>query len=339
MQVKKILTALSVISCLLSLQSCLPEDEYDISPEANFNALWRIMDERYCYFPYKNIDWNEIYSTYSRRIQPDMSNEALFDILGKMLNELQDGHVNLYSSFNVSRYWKWYLDYPDNFDEKIQRNYLQDDYYIASSIKYKMLDDNIGYLYYSSFSNVIGEGNLDYILNSFSGCKGIIIDVRNNSGGLLSNVDIFASRFTEEKVLVGYSSYKTGKGHDDFSKPIPKYIDPAQRIRFQKPVVVLTNRQCYSATNEFINVMRYLPKVTILGDRTGGGGGLPFSSELPNGWSVRFSACPNYDADMNDIEFGIDPDVFVNMTNEDSEKGLDTIIEEARKLIELKMEN
>lgn len=323
-----------MVILLSSLPSCLPEDESDSSPEANFNALWQIMDEHYCYFLYKGIDWNNIYTAYSKHIQPGMSNEALFDILGKMLNELQDGHVNLYSPFNVSRYWKWYLDYPDNFDEKIQRNYLQDDYYIASSMKYKMLDDNIGYLYYGSFSNSIGDGNLDYIINSFSGCKGMIIDVRNNSGGLLSNVDIFASRFTEEKTHVGYSSYKTGKGHNDFSKPTPKYIEPAQRLRYQKPVVVLTNRQCYSATNEFVNAMRYLPKVTILGDKTGGGGGLPFSSELPNGWSVRFSACPNYDVEMNDTEFGIDPDKFVNMTDEDSDKGLDTIIEEARKLID-----
>jgi C-terminal processing protease CtpA/Prc len=68
-----------------------------------------------------------------------------------------------------------------------------------------------------------------------------------------------------------------------------------------------------------------------MGDRTGGGGGFPFSSELPNGWAVRFSASPSFSPDMTDIEQGIDPDVWVSMTQEDMNNGLDTLIEEARR--------
>ncbi|MCD7971437.1 MAG: S41 family peptidase [Candidatus Azobacteroides sp.] len=329
----KYFTKLILSFSVINLFSCLPSDDFDTTPQVNFDVLWQILDEHYCYFGYKNIDWDNIYQQYSPRISAGMSEEALFDVLGKMLAELKDGHVNLISPFNLARYWKWYEDYPDNFDEKIQRNYLEDDYLLASSIKYKVLDDNIGYMYYGSFSNTIGTGNLDRIITKFSVCRGIIIDVRNNSGGQLTNVEILASRFLNEKTLVGYSRYKTGKGHNDFSNPKEKYIEPADRIRFQKPVVVLTNRQCYSATNEFVNAMKQFPNVTIMGDMTGGGGGLPFSSEIPNGWGVRFSACPNYDPEMNDIEFGIEPDIYVNMEEEDMKKGMDTIIEEARNLI------
>lgn len=97
--------------------------------------------------------------------------------------------------------------------------------------------------------------------------------------------------------------------------------------------MVLTNRHAYSATNDFVNSMRYLPLVTTVGDQTGGGSGMPFSSELPNGWSVRYSASPHFDAEMNQIEFGIEPDVTVNMEKNDEDKGIDTIIETARKLI------
>ena len=80
--------------------------------------------------------------------------------------------------------------------------------------------------------------------------------------------------------------------------------------------------------------MRTLPLVTIIGDRTGGGSGLPFSSELPNGWSVRFSACPSFDTEMRHTEFGIEPDIRVEMNDEDRAKGLDTIIETARNLLQ-----
>ena len=79
--------------------------------------------------------------------------------------------------------------------------------------------------------------------------------------------------------------------------------------------------------------MRLLPHVTIMGDRTGGGSGLPFSSELPNGWSVRFSASPQLSAEMEQIEFGIDPDVKLDMTDEDEDQGRDTLIEAARALL------
>jgi len=76
-----------------------------------------------------------------------------------------------------------------------------------------------------------------------------------------------------------------------------------------------------------------VPNVRIVGDRTGGGAGLPFSAELPNGWLIRFSACPMYDKNKQMTEFGIDPDYKVNLTSEDFHRGKDTIIEFARHLV------
>lgn len=327
---------ISAIICLFLVtffSSCFPEDEYNNSKRGNFELLWKTLDEKYCFFEYKNIDWNDVYTQYSDRISESMSNDAFFDVMAEMLAELQDGHVNLVATHNMARYWKWFEDYPENFDEKIQKKYLGTDYSIASGLKYKILEDNVGYIYYGSFSSGVGDGNLDQILNRMSICNGIIIDIRNNGGGLLSNVDKIASRFFNDKTLVGYIMHKTGKGHDDFSKPYPRYVEPSGRIRYQKQVVVLTNRKCYSSSNDFVNAMTYAPKVTIMGDRTGGGSGLPFSSELPNGWSVRFSSSPLVNANKEHIEFGIEPDIEVSMTQSDMEKGIDTIIEAARTLI------
>ena len=79
--------------------------------------------------------------------------------------------------------------------------------------------------------------------------------------------------------------------------------------------------------------MRQCPQVTVVGDRTGGGSGLPFSSELPSGWSVRFSACPMFDSEMNQIEFGIAPDLYCSLTEYDVQRGVDTLIETAREII------
>jgi C-terminal processing protease CtpA/Prc len=79
--------------------------------------------------------------------------------------------------------------------------------------------------------------------------------------------------------------------------------------------------------------MKYAPNVTVIGDKTGGGSGLPFSSELPNGWSVRFSASPMFNAEKEHIEFGVEPDFQVDMLQADKDKMRDTIIEAAREII------
>lgn len=320
------------LTILPLFSSCKDTDEYTTDARENFETLWKILDENYCFFSYKEVDWNEVYDRYSVQIADTMNQYALFDVLADMLAELKDGHTNLYSSFDVVRYWDWYQDYPPNFYEELNEKYLGKDYKIAGGLEYrKMADDQIGYVRYSSFSSGISEANLDYMFYYFKDCKGLIIDIRNNGGGALNYSERFASRFIEETTLVGYMQYKTGKGHDDFSEPYPIELEPSAYIRWLRPTVVLTNRHCYSAANDFVQKMCAFPQVTIMGDRTGGGSGFPFTSELPNGWTVRFSACPMLDENKQLTEFGIDPDIPAAITDEDLGNGIDTILEEALK--------
>ena len=319
--------------CLSLFIGCVDEEEQPDTPEGNFEALWKIMDEHYCFFDYKNVDWNSVYNIYKVRARGEISREQLFEVLTDMLSELRDGHVNLYSAFDYGRYWRWHEDYPTNFSDTLQRRYLGTDYRIAAGMKYKILDDNIGYVYYESFSDAIGEGNLDEVIQHFMFCQGMIVDIRGNGGGTVTNVDKIAARFCNEKTLVGYSQHKTGKGHNDFSDLEPIYIEPSSNLRWQKPVVLLTNREVFSAANEFTQYMRCMPQVIQVGDQTGGGSGMPFTATLPNGWTVRFSACPNYDRDRNQTEFGIAPDYNVAITDADFLRGKDTIIEFARNLL------
>jgi C-terminal processing protease CtpA/Prc len=166
-----------------------------------------------------------------------------------------------------------------------------------------------------------------------SKCKGLVLDIRNNGGGMLTSAEQLASHFTEKKMHCGYIKHKTGKGHDDFSSPEPLYLEPGNGAIWLKPVVLLTNRGVYSSANHFVMLMRSLPHVLVLGDKTGGGSGMPLNSTLPNGWGVRFSACPILDSGMNDTEFGIAPDTTVHITSDDWNSGRDTMIESACGLI------
>ncbi len=317
----------------LALASCVSEEEYDDTPQGNFEALWRIMDEHYCFFKEKGIDWDSIHAVYQPQFNYGMSESQQLEVLGNMLAELRDGHVNLFASFDYSRYWGFHENYPKNYSDSLVRAYLGTDYRISSGMRYRILDDNIGYLRVPTFENTFGAGNLDEILLYFQPCLGLIIDLRDNGGGMLTSAETLAARFTNEETLVGYMRHKTGKGHDDFSSLEKQTLKPGKGIRWQKPVVVLVNRSVFSAANEFVKYMRHFPKVIVVGDRTGGGAGLPFSSELPNGWSIRFSACPIYDTDMRSTEDGMDPDVSVGLSSSDISRGTDSMIEKAREII------
>jgi len=318
-----------------SFTSCVDEEAWSDTPQGNLEALWQIIDEHYCFFDYKQrtigLDWDRVHAKYSQRVNPDMTSAQLFEVLTDMLAELKDGHVNLGASHDYGRYWSWYENYPANFSDSLCRRYMGTDYKIASGLRYRILDDQVGYVRYESFSSAIGNGNLDEVLLYLAPCRGLIIDIRENGGGDLTNAEKLAARFTNERVLVGYMQHKSGKGRYDFSALEPQYLEPAAFVRWQKPVVVLTNRHVYSAANAFTMYMKVLPQVTLVGDWTGGGAGMPFSSSLPNGWTVRFSAVPMYDADKQCTEFGIAPDVLLQQSDEDFLKGQDTLIEYARK--------
>lgn len=318
--------------------SCVKEELPSAdTPRDNLEALWQIIDQRYCFFDYKRqelgVDWDEVHSRYAARVNDNMTRLQLFEVCCEMLAELHDGHVNLGASFDVGRNWSYWEDYPEQYYDSIARSYLGHDYGIASGLRYKVLDDNIAYVRCESFSDGIGDGNISSMLSLLAPCNGMIIDLRNNGGGELTNAERLASHFTNERRLVGYVCHKRGTGHNDFSPLEALYLDPAKGIRWQKPVVLITNRQVFSAANDFVKMMHCIPNVTLLGDRTGGGSGMPFTQEIPCGWSVRYSAVVFLDRNKQHIEFGIQPDVPVSMDMADVARHRDTLIEQARAVI------
>lgn len=327
-----------IIIAMILIAGCHPVESWDNNPKGNFEALWTILDEHYCFFKEKSVDWNEVHDRYAAKVSNNMTPQELFDVCADMLNELRDGHTNLIASFNTSYYRKWWSDYPQNYSARlIEEHYLNFNYRTVGGIDYAILPENIGYMRYGSFANPIGEGNLDYILAYFNVCAGLIIDVRDNGGGMLTNVETIVRRFITERMLAGYISHKTGPGHDAFSTPYAYYYDPAEkgRIMWGKPVVVLASRGTFSAANNFVSVMKSIPGVKIVGAVTGGGSGMPYNSEIPNGWGVRFSACSMLDPEGVSTENGVEPSegCAVDMDPQQALEGHDTILDFAIALL------
>ena len=323
------------IFVLIACWGCKVESELDYpnTPQGNIEALWNMIDTKYCFIDEKCPTWSELLPEYLEKANKIVADDefALFDLCCELLDTLNDGHVNIFTSFEYYICRKWFEKYPKNYNWDIIKEKYLTDYKSISSMQYDIIHDSIGYISYSSFSDNFSHTNIYYILTYFADCKAIILDVRNNGGGALTNAEKLASIFTDEDVHVGYIQHKTGKNHNDFSELSEMYIKKdVSKNKWKRPVIVLCNRHSYSATNYFINACRYLKNVRTIGGKSGGGGGIPMSYEMPNGWLVRFSSVRMLDVEKKSIEDGIMPDEAVDCVNE----GKDDILEKAIEIIE-----
>lgn len=321
-----IIAGLSLIACEKAI---FEEDLASTNPKENFEYLWNECNEKYSYFDVKNIDWNSIKSKYAAKIYDGMSQDSLFKVLGGMLTELKDDHTNLISNFNISTFRVDYLG-QDNFDWRIiEDNYLSRDYYISGPFSHNYLDNKkIGYIRFPSFPGTVDPNNLDFVLERYKNTKGLILDLRENGGGAVTDIFAILSRFVESKTLVNYSRIKTGPGHNEFSDAKPVYVSPYKGIRYKNKVVVLVDRGTYSAGSFFSLATKALPNMILIGDTTGGGLGLPNGGQLPNGWTYRFSITQALTLEKSpDYENGVPPDIKVLFDWNDLTK--DEILEQA----------
>lgn len=305
---------------LILLVGCMPSTPEVTDYEENFEALWRIIDERYCFLAEKPIDWDIVHAEYAKAIQKTkLDDYSFFALMASMLNLLKDGHVNLIAPFNTSRYGVWEGQDPTMGLNIYARNKalggggLQ----ISGGMAYGVFNAEpesvrFGYIQYGSFSSTLG--NMRLILSYFSAhqVEGIILDLRANGGGSLQNSNELLTYFFKEKTLVGYTSHKLGPARGHFSDLRALYVVPDEKVTWtEKPLIVIQDRGCYSATNDFLYKIVLADNVTTVGIKSGGGAGLPATQELPNGWRVRYSAVKNYDHNKQYVEDGIEPDIKV----------------------------
>ena len=333
---KKTIIYILLIFILPSCEKVLMEKEPTNDPVTNFEYLWNTANEKYSFFEYKGIDWNYVYDIYRPQINNGMSDYQLFTVLKNMMNELYDGHVNLTAPFDISRY-QFKYNSPENFNFRLlQDNYIGWDYRITGSLINTTIERDehqIGYIYYGSFSNTVQSADIDFAIAALWHTDGIILDMRSNGGGSVNNIYRIGSRFADQERFIYSSSIKNGPGYDDFGESSDITMKPIGSYRYTKPVMLLTNRGCYSATSFFTLAMKAFPHVVQVGDTTGGGLGSPAGFELPNGWSYRVSVSRTLSPDGVNFENGIPPDVPVWNDPQNEANGVDDIMETAIGLI------
>lgn len=320
---------------ILSMQSCddsILGDAPGSTPIELFDQVWTDFDVTYSHFPLKTVDWDSVYSAYRPRINNRMTDSKLFDQIGSMLNTLEDGHVDLFGMGRRTSYMGWFTGHPKNYyPEIINERYLASKSE-TTAFTYGILGTgDYGYIYIKTFGGDRGDfETFGDILSQLNDREGLVIDVRNNGGGSTNNSETIIRYFADSDPVFSFVRYKNGPGHNDFTDWKAQRLNPGESPVYLKPVVVLTNRRCYSTTESFILSMRVLPNVTVAGDTTGGGAGNPIFRELANGWTYRVPRWQQVTVDRRQYEgIGLFPDIPAWITPVDSANGRDAILEAA----------
>jgi len=316
-----------VILYLLLSGSC---SDFIVKPnESNenvedFNVAWQIIDDVYPFFKFKNINWDSLYPVYQAKAEAALGDE-IFTVLLEMIFELKDAHMGMKTKGNVIPV---YYQSPratrdrDSYSPYVVRKYFNKELKITSNktINYGFITDDIGYIRIASFDKDTYEiyDAISYFLNT----KGLIIDVRDNSGGSSDYADDVISRFIDKNKVSPLSFRKN-------MQPSSYSIRP-QNPFYGKPVVVLMNGGTFSSAEGFCKIMENISTVTMIGDTTAGGSANPQWYSLPSGTQIRVSTTCYLKYDGKPVEWnGIFPDIRVVQTKADIGAGNDKQLEYA----------
>jgi C-terminal processing protease CtpA/Prc len=112
--------------------------------------------------------------------------------------------------------------------------------------------------------------------------------------------------------------------------PLARTVAPRGGWQFTRPVVVISGRGGFSATETFVAAMRTLPQVTVIGDTTGGASGNPATFALGNGWQFTVPRWFEYGPDKQPIEWrGVAPHITIAWEPSAYDKTRDPLIDAA----------
>ena len=189
------------------------------------------------------------------------------------------------------------------------------------SVKSRMLKDDIGYIKLTQFQEMTAE-DLTKALKSLKdkGMRSIVLDLRNDPGGLLNSAVDVAGQFLPAKKLVVYIKGRDGDKIEYFTEgEVPSYVD--------LPMVVLVNQGSASASEIVAGALKDWNRAIIVGVQTFGKGSVQTLIPLSDGSGLRLTTAKYYTPNGTSIQnVGITPDIIVKLEAKDG-KGMSVIRE------------
>ncbi len=191
----------------------------------------------------------------------------------------------------------------------------------VKSVKSKIYQGSIGYVRIRSFTKTTSR-DLDKVLDEFRGkqVKKLVLDLRNNPGGLLNQAVEVSDRFLKPENLIVYTQGRTEEQNMRFTTH-----DRVQRVAY--PMIILVNGGSASASEIVAGALQDSSRAIILGTQTFGKGSVQTIIPLSDGSALRLTTARYYTPSGRVIqENGIIPDITVEVpavskkTQEESDK-------------------
>jgi hypothetical protein len=239
------------------------------------------------------------------------------DLCRRALAHLQDMHCWVKRS-DGTIVPTWTPEVPRNFDYAVVMKSIEGRKGIEKVAAVGTIGDDVGYVAIGTLQ--FDDATLARIVEMVEGLldrKGILLDLRANSGGNEVHAQKIAAIFADQPRVYAKSKRRAGPSPTDFTEPTKRWVKPREGKRFTGPVVVLTGPNCVSSGEGFVKAMRVLPTVTLVGQPTRGASGNPQPVDLPNGVQVWFSRWVDMLPDGTVTEGkGVPPDVLVKHEGE-----------------------
>lgn len=176
----------------------------------------------------------------------------------------------------------------------------------VNPVESKMLESNIGYIKFTSFDeNTSEDFKKNFETLQKQGAKSLIIDLRNNGGGIVDEALKIADYMTEKDSVLLYEV-------DKENKEVVKKSENAPIINM--PVILLTNENTASSSEILVGALKDLGKAKIVGTKTYGKGVIQEILTLPDGSGIKITTEKYLTPNKTEInKVGIEPDEKVEL--------------------------
>ncbi len=185
-----------------------------------------------------------------------------------------------------------------------------------NSVSHEMKENNIGYISISQFIDNTDEQFLEAVQDlEKQGMKGLILDLRDNGGGLLNACVNLVSQIIPQGDLIVYTQDKNGNRQDYNSN---------EYGTLDLPIVVLVNSNTASASEILTGCLKDYGLATVLGTKTYGKGIVQSILPLSDGSAVKLTVSAYYTPNGTNIhKKGIEPDIEMKITDEEWKEARD----------------
>lgn len=338
-----------------------------------FDSFWLQMKINYVYWSIDDPQyWKDIYSIYHPKfdrlnIQDENDLIMAYWYFKEMCRPLSDGHFNITFLNPILResVISPVMDRKSNEDKAIDERQIfehNQKYFDNNSYKFSQstcsyfkiitasINKNTKYIHFNRFEiqeQIQNSAEIRTVLNEFfleiqnGTIQNLIIDLRNNDGGIVRDLNFFIGKLIHKKLNFGYIKYKASEDETDYFPPVLASVYPEQNTPpYLNKIYVLINNNTRSTAELTSIALKNRPNTLIIGEKSCGCTGIltPFySPELLNGGPFKVGNFMNVNASggiflgLNQENYenkGLNPDIIVPFitSNKDIDNQLEYII-------------